>query len=220
MRKKLGIFSALCAVLCGAAFLFSGCAKKINYLDYVSERRTEIYLYEDDGVSIKIYCSEREQPYATDGFKGETCEITEVFVTLPKNPEEVEVNVEGLGGEMSYRAVDGCFFISFSAAAFKKESVNVMLNYDGKESNYKALTVIYAGVLSCDEAVKCVIDSDKELFESLTKNKLFDGEIYVRLLYDEGCYYYVGVCNKQKRISAYLVDGEHGKIIARKTLQG
>lgn len=220
MRKKLGILTVLCAALCGVACLFSGCGKKINYLDYISERRTNIFLYEDDGISIKIYCAEREQPYAADGYKGDTCEIVEIFVSLPKNPEELEVSVEGYGGEMSYRAVDACYYLAFSAAAFKKESLDVTLSYDGKDSTYKALTVIYAGVLSCDEAVKCVIDCDKELFDSLTKNRLFDGEIYVRLLYDEGCYYYVGVCDKQKRISAYLVDGEHGKIIARKTLQG
>lgn len=212
--------SVLCALLCTVTFLFSGCAKKINYADYISERRTEIYLYEDDGLSIKIYCSEREQPYAADGIKGETCDIVEIFVSLDKNPEEIEVSVEGLGGEMSYRALDDCFYISFSAAAFKKASVDVALSYGGKEYTYKALTAIYAGVLSPNDALKCVIDSDKELFESLTKNNIFNGEIYIRLLYDEGCYYYVGVCDRQKRIFAYLVDGEHGKIIARKTLQG
>lgn len=220
MRKKLGTLTVLCAALCGLVCLFSGCGKKINYLDYVSERRTNIYIYEDDSISVKIYCSQREQPYAADGYKGEMCDVAEIFVTLPKNPEEVEVAVEGLGGEMSYRAVDGCYYLSFTAADFKKDRVDVTLSYDGKSSTYTALTVIYAGVLSCNDAVKCVIEHDKELFESLTENRLFDGEIYVRLLYDDGCYYYVGVCDKQKHISAYLIDGERGKVIAKKSLQG
>ena len=68
--------------------------------------------------------------------------------------------------------------------------------------------------------VKCVIEHDRKLFEGLTENRLFLGEIYVRLLYDEGCYYYVGVCDKSKHVTAYLIDGEHGKVIATKDIQG
>ena len=71
----------------------------------------------------------------------------------------------------------------------------------------------------CEQALSCVVEHDRELFDSMTANGLFDGEIFIRLLYDEGCYYYVGVCNKQKNIKAYLLDGERGKIIATKELQ-
>ena len=94
------------------------------------------------------------------------------------------------------------------------------MNADGKTETYTALTAIYEGVLSCDDALRCVIDCEKELFENMTVNGVFDGEIYVRLLYDDGCYYYVGVCGKDKNITAFLVDGEKGKIIAKKTLNG
>ncbi len=75
--------------------LFSACAKPCNYLDYVSERRTQIYLYEDDSISIKIHCSEREQPFSADGCKGDMCKVAEVFVTLPDTPQEVEYVLHG-----------------------------------------------------------------------------------------------------------------------------
>ena len=75
-------------------------------------------------------------------------------------------------------------------------------------------------MVSCDEAVLCVAENKRELFESMTSNGLFDGEIYVRLLYDEGCYYYVGIINKAEHISAFLIDGEHGKIVASKEIDG
>lgn len=199
---------------------FSGCAKGINYSDYISERRSAIYLYEDDDTSIKIYCSQKEQPYAADGIKSELNDIIEVFVTLPKNPQVLSLSVEGHSGEMNYQAVDNCYYLSFSGKAFSSESVAVTLVKDGESKEYSALTVIYAGVISCDDAVKCVSEYDKELFESLTSNNLFDGEIYVRLLYDDGCYYYVGVCDKQNNVSAYLLDGERGKVIATKKING
>lgn len=198
----------------------TGCAKEINYLDYVSERRTAIYNFCDDDTSIKIYCSQKEQPYCADGIKGELCDIIEVFVTLPENPQELVLEIESYGGEMNYQAVDNCYYLSFTGEAFSSPSVKVKLNKDGKESEYTALTAIYDGVMSCDEAVKCIIEHDRELFDSLTSNGLFDGEINVRLLYDDGCYYYVGVCDKQKNISAYLIDGERGKVIAAKHITG
>ncbi|MDE7330479.1 MAG: hypothetical protein K2N30_05290, partial [Clostridia bacterium] len=107
MKKTLII---LCLFLC-AVCAVSGCAKEVNYADYISEKRYDIFVYEDDGITVKIYCSEKEQPYSADGIKGDTCPITEIFVTLPKNPQKVDVSAEGLGGEMHYRAVETCFYL-------------------------------------------------------------------------------------------------------------
>ncbi|MDE7401348.1 MAG: hypothetical protein K2N17_04775, partial [Clostridia bacterium] len=57
---------------------------------------------------------------------------------------------------------------------------------------------------------------DKASFDNLTEGRNFSGEISVRLLYDEGCFYYVGVCNREKQVHAYLVDGVDGRIIAER----
>ncbi len=197
----------------------SGCAKNIKYTDYVSEKRTDIYLYAGDDTEIKIYCSEREQPYAADGIKGDMSDFIEIFVSLPKNPETLEVDADGFGGEMNYRAVENDFYLSFTAQAFKTQCVEVKLAADGKESNYTAQSVKPETLITCEQALNCVIEHDKSLFSSLTDGNLFAGEIFVRLLYDNGCYYYVGICDRDKNMSAYLVDGERGKIIASKKLK-
>ena len=112
--------------------------------------------------------------------------------------------------------MDKCYHLSFSGAAFKEDTLPVSLTFNKNTHEYAALSVLYDGVISCEEAVNCVRDFDTELFENLTDRGLFNGEIYVRLLFDEGCYYYVGVCDKNKNVNAYLVDGEHGKIITTK----
>ena len=206
--------------ICTAMCALSGCFKKLNYLDYISEKRSNIFLYEDDSVSVKVVCSQKEQPYCADGIKGEMCDVAEVYVTLPKTYDDVEVSVENFNGEMNGRAVDKQYYLSFSAKEFTVDSLDVTLTFGGESKTYSALSVKQEGVMNCEQAVKCVIEHDKQLFDSLTQNRLFNGEIYVRLLYDEGCYYYVGVCDKNKHITAYLTDGEHGKVIATKELQG
>ena len=220
MRKKFFAVMCFCICIVTAVCALSGCFKRVNYLDYISERRSDIFLYEDDGVSVKIVCSQKEQPYAADGIKGELCDITEIFVTLPKSYDGVEVSIEGFNGEMNWQAVERRYYLSFSAKPFKSDSADVTLTYGGESTTFAALSVKYDGVISCDEAVKYVIEHDRKLFEGLTENRLFLGEIYVRLLYDEGCYYYVGVCDKSKHVTAYLIDGEHGKVIATKDIQG
>ena len=214
MRKFIFIAAAACAAAC----LFTGCKKNVNYLDYISEKRTDIYLYSDDGLEIKIYKSEKETPYSADGIKGNMGKLCEIFVTLPKNAETVEISVGGINGEMSYRAVENCYYISAADGGFDGESASVTLVCDNESATYTAQSVLYDGVMNCEQAVKCVIDYNTELFKSMTTDKLFDGEIFVRLLYDEGCYYFVGVCDKNSKITAYLVDGERGKIIAQREI--
>ena len=192
--------------ICTAMCALSGCFKKLNYLDYISEKRSNIFLYEDDSVSVKVVCSQKEQPYCADGIKGEMCDVAEVYVTLPKTYDDVEVSVENFNGEMNWQAVDKQYYLSFSAKEFTVDSLDVTLTFGGESKTYSALSVKQEGVMDCEQAVKCVIEHDKQLFDSLTQNRLFNGEIYVRLLYDEGCYYYVGLCDKNKHITAYLTD--------------
>lgn len=217
MKKSAFLLAAIISLFISLSAL-SACAKQVNYLDYISENRFDVFLYKDDTTEIKIQCLKKEQPFSADGYKGEVSDLIEIFVTLPKNPSEVEVSVEGYGGEMNYQAVKRRFYLSFSAPAFSKSGVDVTLTFDGESKTYAALSLKDDGVMSSEQAVLCVAEYASELFEGMTNNGLFDGEIFVRLLYDDGCYYYVGVCDKEKHITAFLLDGEHGKVIAKKEL--
>ena len=213
------ILCALLVIFTIPAFL-SGCAKNTDYASYISEKRTDIYMYSDDSVSIKIYVSEKENPYNSDGIKGAMTSLTEIFVALPENREEVNVSVGNANGEMNYRAVENIYYLSLSNGGVSGDSAAVTLTYGEESNSYTLLNVRDDSVMDCESAVKCVTEHNPDLFASLTENKIFKGEIYVRLLYDEGCYYYVGVCDREKNIDAYLVDGVRGKIIANKKLNG
>ena len=214
MKKFL--YLALTAAF--ALFFFCGCKKEVNYLNYISEKRSNIYLYSDDEIEIKIYLSERESPYSTDGIKGDISDFCEIFVSLSRNYDEVDISVADIQGQMNYKAVENCYYLSQSGGNISGDTVAVTLTFGGESKEYSAVSVLYDGVISCEEAVKCAIEHDYELFKSLTQKDVFLAEIFVRLLFDDGCYYYVGVCDRNKKINAYLVDGERGTIIATKEL--
>lgn len=199
-----------------APLTLSGCKKSVNYFDYVSDNRKGVYLYSDDLYEIKIYVSNRETPYLKDGVKGIMTTLTEVFYTPKNSPTEVVLQLGEHGGEMNYMAVERCFYLSFSGEIDNKESVLIKLSVDGKEFETEVKNVLEKGTIAPEVAVKCVSEYDKTTFERLTSSNRFSGEISVRLLYDGGCYYYVGVCDRDKNVKAYLVSGADGRIIAER----
>ena len=200
-----------------AAAAFAGCSGHINYNDYISEKRYDTYRYEDDGLQIKVYLSKKETPFVADGIKGNVGALTEIYVKTAQKHEEVTITSASFaGGEMSYLTVRDCMYLSFGDSWQCGGEVTVTLTCDGESSDYVLQSVKDAGVMTCEQALDCVREYDGTLFESLTNGRTFGGEIFIRLLYDEKCYYYVGVCDTEGKICAFLLDGESGRIVAER----
>ena len=213
-------FLCLAAAALAAVTLFCGCSKSqnVDYSTYVSEKRENIYSYADDDLNFTVYYGVREQPFEADGVRGELFRFAEARVKFTKTPSEVLIDIDGAGGEMNYNAVECNFSLNFPDPQFGGDALDVILTVDGRQRKINVQSVLYEGVMECDRALDCVKEYAKDLFSSLTERGVFNAEIFVRLLFDDGCYYYVGVCDRQHNIHAYLVDGVRGKIIAEKKL--
>ena len=212
------IFCPAIVALVAALITFTACGGGIDYSDFISERRVQVYLYEDDSISVKVHISSRESPYLSDGYKGEMQELCEVFVTFADSPDSVTAKIGESGGEMSYMSVSDSFYLSFTGSDLG-DSAQVELTYGEETRQITAPSALYDGVITCEEALESARQYDSELFLSLTDGNNFEGEIYVRLLADEGkCYYYVGVIDREGNTAAYLVDGVNGNVIAERKL--
>lgn len=212
--KRVLILAAAAACMAAA-----GCAKdEVDYAGYISENRYDIYLYSGGGAEIKIYCSEKESPFIADGIKGNVNALTEIFLQFDESYDEVYVTSANFtGGDASYLTVKGCWYLSFSGYQ-QGESISLTANCDGESREYTLCSVLYDGVMGAEEALKCAVEYDGATFDGLTKNGIFYGEIFLRLLYDAGkCYRYVGVCDRDAKITAYLLDGETGRVIAERS---
>ena len=201
-------------------FALCSCSKSIDYSAFVSENRHDVYIYQDDGVSLKIYLSDKETPYNADGVKGEMTSVCEVYYYCENTPSEVEMDLNGFGGEMNYLAVSRSFYLSFSCDKSFGAKATVNLIIDGKQTTIDANNVKEDGTIDASTALKCVTEYDGEQFSSLTEGKNFRGEIGVRLLFDEGCYYYVGVIDRDGNTHAYLLDATDGRIISEREIEG
>ena len=213
MKKfLLSLILGVPALLC-----LSGCKKSVDYYSFVSEYRKSVYLYQDDAISVKIYSVDKETPYSLDGVKGDVSNVTEVYLEYAKSADEVEIELLGHGGEMSWMAVTRNYYLSFSDCEISGASISVTVNIDGTEKKFDVFNVAEEGTIDGKTALKCVREYDADTFNTLTDGSSFAGEIVIRLLYDEGCYYYVGVCNREANMHAYLVNGSDGRIIAEHT---
>lgn len=218
--KKIFIRRLGCLTLLASCItILPSCSKKVDYFNYVSENRREVYLCSEDSFELKIFCCEKETPYTLDGVKGEMATVCEVYYKCSTSPSCVVAEVEGYSGEMSYMSVSSSFYLSFSADVYNAESLTVKLTVDGKESEIAVRNVFEAGTVDWQSAINCVVEYDRERFESLTNRNTFLGEIGVRLIYDDGCYYFVSVCDREKNVKAYLVDGKSGRIITERETQ-
>ncbi len=194
------------------------CARDIDYYDYVSQTRDNIYIYEDDAVQLKIYCGSREAPFNGDGITGEVSPFCEIYLRLSAQNESVNIYLENISGEMSYSAVKGCYYLSSGNAISKQSSLKTKVVIGKNEQEYVATSVIYDGIIDSKKALDCVVEYKSELFKEMTQNNIFMGEIHIRLIYDDACYYFVGICDRTGKTIACLVDGATGKIIAERTV--
>ena len=216
--KKLFVAIALAAIIFTAALplLFSACAKPVDYGSCISEMRSEIYLYRDDSLSVTINCVRREQPYNADGICGEMCDLVEIFVSFEKNPETAEITLGGYSGELNFEAVKNVYTVTYAGEPFSSDGVDCTLTFDESELTFCALPAADGATISCEQALKFAQENSPESFSSLTSKGQFCGEIFVRLIYDDGCYYCVGVCDREKNVKAWLLDGVSGKIVSSK----
>ncbi len=215
--KKIFPATICCIVIAASSLLLlPACKKSVDLNSYVSENRRQVYMCKEDGYELKVFCTDRETPYCADGVKGNIATITEVYYKCNGSPTSVVVEVNGFNGEMNYMSVTNSFYLSFTGDIKSEESLAVKLSVDGKENTIAVKNVFEKGTIDWQQALKCVAEYDGERFERLTERNSFKGEIGIRLIYDDGCYYYVSVCDREKQLKAYLVDGKSGRIITER----
>ncbi len=208
----LFLFLLFCAV---------GCQKKIDYLNYASEIRKNIFLAKTDTFSLRIYDSVKESPYAPDGVPQERFSRLDAYLHTPEGNKSVHFTFtfegENYGGEMSYDNVRGEYY--YSASISLPEGVMSLpckIRYGEEEYEMTASSVLTEATLSPRAALTALQKQDSEVFTSMTDKYGFAGEIYLRLLYESAPYYYVGIIDRQGKCIAFLMNAETGKVLAKR----
>lgn len=199
---------------------FSACSKEIDYYEFVSESRSNILLAQTETLDLRVYAVEKEQPYAADGIKRETSARTEIRLTAPSGDKDCtiafSVNGKDYGGEMSFdnAKTEYYYFCTLDSSAL--QTLDCKINYGEETTLLTANTVRTENTLTPNGALKTLCETEKELFSALTDEYGFAGEIHLRLIYEERPYYYLGVIDRNGNTTAYLMNGETGKLLAKR----
>ena len=209
-----------CLILLCFICIFCACEKKVNYFDYVSELRENIFIAEREDYFLKIHSTVKETPRSLDGIKRDSVTLTEVFLTAPSGEETYtltfHVDNKKYGGEMSYNNVRGEYYFSCTLDTTKLSQIVCELSYNQTTFQLTAKSVRSKEVLSASSVLEKLAQTEKNLFQALTDKYGFQGEICIRLIYEDAPYYYVGVTDKKEKTTAYLLNAISGQILAKK----
>ena len=211
-----------CAVaLSFSSLSLSSCSTAVDYTEYVSEYRSEIYLAEEEGYSLTAFFSEREYPYCADGVCAKLENLVEVYLTVPDNTKNYELSFTAAdgkecGGDMSYDSVHARFFYSQSMDAISSPDLKFTVTFEENSVTLEAKNVRTGTELTMPEIIGKLAEQKPTLLESLTNGKNFMGELYVRLVYNEKCYYFIGVCTKEGLKNCFLLDACSGTVMAER----
>ena len=219
--KKILTVSILLLILT-ILFPLSACKHETDYSDYVSENRSEVYASDQNDSYLRAYWSEREYPYTADGIISKKSIYFEVNVSLPDKTRtrNISFNIGGktYGGEMSFDSVSQQYTYSEGIPCPNENEITFTVTDEENEETltFTAQRVKTEKTLSVSSLLSSIAkDRMKNIKEYFGSE--FNGEIYVRLIYEaDKCYYYVGFIGKDGRCIAFLADGETAKILAEK----
>ncbi len=217
--KVLRTVFAFLLLLCLSLCLFS-CKKEIRYFDYVSELRSNVLLASNDEFSLRVYSIKKESPYSADGVPREINLRTELWLVAPTGAQECNLTftVDGnpYGGEMAYDNVKGEYYLACNLDTSALSEMECNISYGEQEYTLTAKSVLSQDTLSPETVLQNLVNEEAELFASLTDKYGFAGEIYLRLIYEDSPYYYVGVIDRNGKTNAFLINATSGKILAKR----
>lgn len=201
-------------------FSFAACSKTVDYTEYISELRSNIFLAETEEFSLRVYSVKKESPYVSDGIAQPRNERTEIYLVAPQGDKtcQISFHVDGkeYGGEMSFDNVKAEYYYYCPLNTSALSSISIRVSYGEKQVDFTANSVLDEDTLPPFEALALLQTAENELFVGLTDKYGFAGEIYIRLIYEESPYYYIGVIDRNGNITAFLMNAKSGKILAKR----
>ncbi len=222
MRRSLfqTVVFAVIALCVGLCFTLCSCGKSVDYFSYVSELRNNIFLAEHEDIRLRVYSVVKETPYVADGIARERSPRTEIYLFAPEGTETYNlhlcINDKKYGGELAYDNVKSQYFLSFTLDVSNLKEIPCVLEYGQEKINLTAASVLRNETVSPKSVLDNVRAHSPDLFKTLTDKYGFQGEIYLRLLYEDAPYYYVGVIDRNGNIFAFLVNATTGKVLAER----
>ena len=214
--KKCVTFLILCCF-----FLFCGCKTENPYLKYVSEVRSEIFYGKSENYEVSAFYGKKESPYINDGKVGDMAGILEFRIKNHDIDGVKRVVAFSFGGDeyaltLSVDEITGAYGAKTEIGNFSEKSFEITVICGAESETVVLNSEIPENALTFDAALNKLSENNGELLRRYENSEgVFDGEIRMRiLLKDKNPYWYVGLCDKNGKLKALLIDGVTGETLA------
>ncbi len=169
---------------------------------------------------MRVYAVTRENPYEPDGIPKTLSTRVEAYLVAPEGNQTCTISFtfdgKEYGGEMSFDNVKTEYYFSCSLDVSAATALPCRIQYGERELTLNALSVRTEDTLTPKHVLNNLETEHSDLFSSLTDKYGFAGEIYVRFIYEDAPYYYVGIIDRNRNTHAFLINAKTGKILAKR----
>ena len=197
----------------------TSCNTKNTSSSNISQIRKDIFYGERENLSVKVYLEEKEQPFINDGIANnrQNCLIIKVFCLSQKTSVSFKINGKAYNLNCTYNNVTNSQDAFTIVKTLPTNSLVITATIDENSYDIECKSKLKSDTISPLTALEKVNLQEKDFVSSLYENGTFNAEIYIRLLcVGDYNFYYVGYACGNNKITAFLVDGITGDIIAGK----
>lgn len=213
MKKLICAFFVLICL-----FSLGSCTSDAKYTPYISQLRTDVFVGEGENYTLQIFAEQRELPFINDGSAGEKHNLLVVRVLNCSHPLKITLTYSdfNLCADAEYNPHAMSMTASFKVSAFPSERLNAQIEGEFTEQ-IECTSKLNADTISPLTALNKVIEEKKDFISSISTKDGLQAEIYIRLLVEnDQNFFYVGFGQGSNKITAFLLDGKNGEIIAGK----
>ena len=218
------IFLVLSVILALSGMLV-GCdcssKKDVDYLNYISELRYEVYQGKSQDYNLKASYGFRETPYVNDGKVGKTLYYLTFELTNVSNLDATYfLNFTNDGRtydkQFSLNHHKSSLFCEIELENFNLTSFTVNVGTINQKQAIVMQSVVPEKALDYKGAINSLIKSQPSLLDNYkNENGDFCAEIYARILVkDSKAYWYIGIASGEGSLKALLIDGMNGELLA------
>lgn len=209
----------ICIILLVFCLFSFGCSKKNNYSQNVSQIRSNVYFGTDQNYSVEVFAEQRENPFINDAVASSKQNYIIVRVLNQSSPLSITAKFSGdtYTQVATYNPHATSMVAQIEVETLPSSSVSIVIEKDETQAEINCQSLLKSDTISPLNALNSVISKEKTFINSISKNGKLNAEIYIRLLAEnDNNFYYVGFGQGTNKITAYLLDGKTGEIIAGK----
>ena len=218
--KKFCFFILVLIFTC----LFVGCGLKKQMETCISEKDELLFSGEDENFFVTLCIGKRENPYVVNGESSQLIDFAVLTAykkgnNQVKNDVSFELNVSGQSksGKFEVNPFDGSFVVDLLSVGENLQDVFVKIFYDEQTCSINLQNALAESDLTSTQALNIGINELKKVESEIVQNGKVNGEIYVRIMQNQGQVplWYVSLITKENKLFALIIDPKTKQVIAK-----